>query len=143
MDVIAFILGGIVAAWYALYFISYYVALFLFKKLIPLKLKYGDKKWFNWVFGLPFLVGFLLDIYFNIVHFSFDLYFMNKRHGLHKTKPFFPFFLWRKDKRLYKLTLTERLQYILDNYPKHSHARMYAVNMGKLLNRYDPNHLNW
>ncbi len=136
---IAFILGGIIATWYTSYYVSYYTALVLFKWLMPLKLKHGGKWWFNWVFGLPFLIGFTLDIYFNILHFSVDLHFMNKKHGL--TKPFWPFFLWRKDKRLYKLTLTERLQHILDSYPSQSYAKKYAIDMAVLLNKYDPNHL--
>ena len=137
-----FYLGAILVVWFVSRIVVYYLTLGLFKWLMPLKRKYGEKLWFQLLAVIPFWIGFLLDIYWNIVHFSFDLYFMNREDGIHKAKKFWPRFADVKGiGTLYKITLTERLQIILDSYPIYTRAYMYANKMRVLLNKYDPGHL--
>lgn len=132
----------IVAVWNASYYAVYHVALFLYKWLMPLKNKHGHKNTFKVLVALPFTVGFLLDIYWNIIHFSFKLYTMNRKDHIHKSKRFWPDFS-KVDglNTLYRITLTERLQFILDTYPVYTRAYTYALDMRELLNKYDANHL--
>lgn len=89
----------------------------------------------------PFILGFFLDIYWNVFHFSFKLKKMNKTSRV-KNKPFWPPFSKVEGfKTLYRITLTERLQKILDEYPDDSRAYHYALIKAELLNKYDPKHL--
>jgi hypothetical protein len=132
----------ILAMWFVSYCVVYHVALFLFKWLMPLKNENGDSVAFKILIALPFTVGFLLDIYWNIIHFSFKLYMMNRADHLHKSKRFWPDFS-KVDglSTLYRITLTERLQFILDTYPLYTKAYAYALDMKELLNKYDADHL--
>ncbi len=127
------------------YFTSYWTALLLYMWLMPLRNKHKDKWWFKSWAWLPFTIGFLADIYFNIFHFSFQLSEMNRDFmysGKPKMPPFWPPFREVKGfKTLYKITVTKRLQRILDEYPVESKAYHYATVKARLLNKYDPDHL--
>ncbi len=107
---------------------------------MPIKNEKGEKLIFKLIYSVPFFIGFLLDVYFNIVHFSFQLWFMNRKDGL--DKKFWPEFKKvTKPKKLYEITLTKRLQKILVEYPIESRAYTYAVETSVILNKYDPEHL--
>lgn len=130
----------LIGGWVFSYFVTFHIALFLYKWLMPLKNKYGDNwKFKSWAW-LPFFIGFALDIYWNVFHFSFQLWLMNKKDGVRKK--FWPEFKKVTHyKKLYEITLTKRLQKILDTYPLDSNAYFYACKMRVLLNKYDPDHL--
>ena len=133
----------LIAAWIISYHAVYHVALFLFKWLMPLKLKHEGKLWFDSWAWAPFTIGFILDIYWNIAHFSIDLWLMNRRDDINNMR-FWPNFARVEGiKTLYRITLTERLQFILDTYPTYSKAHQYAIKTGEMLNEYDPEHLTW
>ncbi len=139
---VLFYAGCGVVAYIASYYISFYVALALFKLLIPIKNKHGDSP--ALILLAPFFwLGFSLDIYWNIVHFSPKLYLMNRNDGINNMRFWPNFGLVTSIDTLYKITLTERLQFILDTYPTYSNAYRYAVEIGVMLNEYDPDHLTY
>ena len=139
MDALIFLIK-IIAVYGVLYFFIFYFTLLLFVVLMPLKNKHGEKILFKLLAGPIFLVGFLLDIVWNIFFFSPYLYLMNKADSL--SKKFWPQFSDVNEVgALYKITLTARLQHILDSYPKYSNAYNYAASMAIILNKYDPGHL--
>ncbi len=143
MSLITIVLLSI-TAWIISYYATYHITLFLFKWIMPLKNRHGEKLWFKIAIAIPFTVGFILDIYWNVIHFSPKLYLMNRRDGIHKDKKFWPVFSRVTSiSKLYEITLTKRLQHILVNYSPLTEAYKYAVEAGELLNQYDPNHLTW
>ena len=118
------------------------MALALFKLLMPIKNKHGDNP--ALVFLAPlFWLGFMLDIYWNIIHFSPKLYFMNKKDNIEFLEFWPNFSRVESIDTLYRITLTERLQFILDTYPVGTLARQYAKEMALILNEYDPEHLTY
>jgi hypothetical protein len=142
IETIILVLMAIVAVFTVSFFTTYYIALFLFIVLMPLKNKYGDSTIFKLLAAIPFWIGFTLDIYWNVIHFSIMLYDFNRLDNIHKDKDFWPEFSQVKGVRtLYKITLTERLQDILATYPRYTRAYSYALRMAYKLNKYDPNHL--
>jgi len=141
LDILIYILGAIYI-YFASGFLSYHIALILFKWLMPLKNKHGHTRTFKILAAIPFTFGFLLDIFWNVAHFSRKLYFMNRKDHIHHHMKFWPYFARVEGLgTLYRITLTERLQLILDTYPRFTHAWAYAENMREVLNKYDPDHL--
>ncbi len=112
-------------------YISYYVALLLFIIVMPIRNKWGHILIVKVLIFTPFILGYALDIFWSVLHFTRKLYLMNKKSNV-------KYSWWPKFRNL---ALTPRLQDILDVYPKTSKAYAFAFRMSVLLNKFDPEHL--
>jgi len=121
----------------------YHTAFWLFKKLMLRIDSFESYGYFKKaVFILGFIIGYIEDLLFNLLYGSPAHYFFNMADGFdHKDRIFWPDFTdvtWRHTK---KLTLTYRIQAIIDLAPKNSKTYAEAARVAKKLNKYDPGHI--
>lgn len=139
-----FSLGGVVL---------YFTVWTMYKNLMPLKDKAVSWPFYKKIpFGLVFLVGFLLDLIFNLIYAGFVHVYFAKASGIGGAyKLFFPSFAGVTIKRLYLITVTDRVQKIIDycyaNKMEASKIGSAAHKFSLLLNSVDPYHIkinkNW
>lgn len=124
-------------------FFAYHTAFWLFKRLMP---RIDKFKSYNLaqkgIFMLGFVIGYPLDVVFNMLYGSPAHYLFNRYDGFsHAYSVFWPDFsdvTWKHTK---KLTLTYRLQTIVNVAPKNSKTYAEARRISIKLNKYDPGHI--
>lgn len=126
------------------WFIAFWVIWIIFANVIQYKDKITSMAYpQKLVVGLLFIIGYIGDIIWNLIPGTIIFYCLDLIDDIPKeNRQGIPSFKGVTIRTSYKLTLSKRLQRIVDSYPESTYNYRFTVWLAKyLINPFDPGHI--